>query len=153
MRTEGQQIGSKGVAMGLTLHVERKGTYLYLTITGVYDLVSAKRITEQLFEACRSHGMPKGLVDIRSVEGEISTIERFEYAEFFVRCQRDYRTQEGKLIRLACFGTEPFVDPDRFGLTVALNRGAILLVTTDIDEALKWLDVIPAKNPDAGAPQ
>ena len=129
--------------MGLRLQVDDKA-FLYVTVTGVYDLSSAKSATVEIFEACRDHRMPIGLVDYRSVEGEIPTMERFEYAEFFIRCQREYLTPEGKVIKLAYLGTEPLVDPDRFGLIVALNRGAIATVTTDINEALAWLELIPA---------
>jgi len=39
-------------------------------------------------------------------------------------------------------GKEPMIDLERFGETVAVNRGAIGKVFTDVDEAVAWLEQI-----------
>jgi hypothetical protein len=42
---------------------------------------------------------------------------------------------------VAYVGDEPLIDPARFGETVAVNRGALIKVTTDLNEAFAWLGV------------
>jgi RimJ/RimL family protein N-acetyltransferase len=42
-------------------------------------------------------------------------------------------------IRIAFIGSEPFLDPERFGETVAVNRGLNVRVFTDEVAALTWL--------------
>ena len=53
------------------------------------------------------------------------------------------RRAAGKLdhVQIACVGTSPVIDPQRFGEKVA--RGLPLKVSTDIGEALAWLGVNP----------
>jgi len=58
-----------------------------------------------------------------------------------------YLTYGGK-IRMAIVGSEPYIDPDRFGETVATNRGGDVGVFTSMTDALAWLDV---KDPKATA--
>jgi hypothetical protein len=41
------------------------------------------------------------------------------------------------------------LDPDRFGETVAVNRGMPVRVFDNLEEALKWLAVTSANIPDA----
>ena len=45
---------------------------------------------------------------------------------------------------LAYVGTEPLFDHDRFGQTVATNRGAHIKSVENVDDALSWLDAAPA---------
>jgi hypothetical protein len=42
---------------------------------------------------------------------------------------------------VAIVGVEPLVDRDRFGQTVAQNRGLPVKITTRLEEALSWLDI------------
>ena len=44
-------------------------------------------------------------------------------------------------LQIAVYGHQPFVDPGRFGETVALNRGANVKVSERLDEARAWLGV------------
>jgi hypothetical protein len=47
-------------------------------------------------------------------------------------------------LRLAVLGSEEIIDPQRFGESVARNRGMESKVTTDPAEAAAWLEVDPA---------
>jgi len=51
--------------------------------------------------------------------------------------------QSGLLIKLAFVGQAPSMDPARFGMMVARNRGAQVVVVEDVNEALNWLGVTP----------
>jgi hypothetical protein len=87
---------------------------------------------EITYECLRSaHGAV--MVDVRSIEGQISFGDRFEFgatmAEVLV----------GKKIRLVFLCRADQVSPNRFLESVAVNRGAWLKVATDQSDALNWL--------------
>jgi len=53
-----------------------------------------------------------------------------------------YHQERGAVvIRVAIVGVEPLVDRDRFGQTVAQNRGLPVKITTRMEEALSWLEI------------
>ena len=77
------------------------------------------------------------LIDGRRLTGELfTTMERFKVGEAFAYLQRGLPF----VTRVAVVGNEPLVDPNRFGETVAVNRGALGKVFTDIEEATMWLE-------------
>ena len=45
---------------------------------------------------------------------------------------------------------EPVLDPQRFGETVAVNRGMFVKAFDSPEDALQWLGIAPANKPDAG---
>ena len=69
-------------------------------------------------------------------------IERFCYGEFTARAVAEYALRNG------CPSPEfayvlhiPVLDPNRFGETVALNRGMRIKVFDDLDVARDWLGI------------
>jgi SOS response regulatory protein OraA/RecX len=44
-------------------------------------------------------------------------------------------------VQVAVYGRRPLIDPERFAETVAVNRGAKVKVSEQLDEALAWLGV------------
>ena len=127
--------------MGLDLHVEQKSDYLLITVSGGLDLESAKEASQRSLKLLESHKQSKALVDCRNVAGPLSTIERYDYATFLADLHARYALEHGAPLRVAYVGNEPLIDPGRFGETVAVNRGALMKVTTDIGEARAWLGV------------
>jgi hypothetical protein len=127
--------------MGLDLQVERKADYLLITVSGGFDLESAKDAARRIIEFCEAHKQSKALVDCRNVAGPLSTIERYDYATFVADLHTRYALEHGAPLRVAYVGNEPLIDPSRFGETVAVNRGALLKATTDMGEARAWLGV------------
>lgn len=63
-------------------------------------------------------------------------MERFKLGDAFSTIQRKYNPP----ICFAVVGDEPIIDPERFGETVAVNRGVLGKVFTDIDEAVAWVE-------------
>lgn len=52
-----------------------------------------------------------------------------------------FGTDESSGVRFAFVGNEPFIEPERFAATVAVNRGVQMKATTDLQEALDWLNI------------
>jgi hypothetical protein len=138
--------------MSLNLQCEPRETYLYVRFTGVFALREAEDLSLRFLDACFEHGKSKALIDIRSVEGDPTTMERWEYSVFIANQVLNYRTS-GRLqyLRLAYLGSLPLIDPLKFGETVAVNRGLNVKATTDIDVAFAWLEFVPGTRLDARA--
>lgn len=127
--------------MGLSLRIEPRDTYLYVVLTGAFSLPEAKTLSLRILDACVEHRITKVLVDVHAVSGPISVMERFDYAEFLSQKHLEYVARKLPPARFAYVGTEPIIDPGRFGETVAVNRGMAIRATTDLREALRWLGV------------
>jgi hypothetical protein len=78
------------------------------------------------------------------VQGQPTVAERYDYSAFMARevVSRAVRFG-GPAVRLAYLGYAPLIDPHRFGVLVARNRGALVLATENLNEALNWLGVTP----------
>ena len=71
-------------------------------------------------------------------------MERFNIAQSFtLKYFEEIKAGRVSHIRFAYLGNYPMIDPNKFGETVAVNRGLTLKATTDLKEALDWLLVEP----------
>jgi hypothetical protein len=79
-------------------------------------------------------------------------MERFYYGEF--AAQSVVESADLGVSRSTQFAyvlKVPMRDPERFGETVAVNRGMRVRTFDDLDDALGWLGTAPANKPDADA--
>jgi hypothetical protein len=112
------------------------GAYIELECAGIYTLESSLQVFEQAFEIAAREGRSAVLVDIRLLAGSPPTFgERYDQG---VRVATLQSAQEPR-IRLAVLGGEPMVHPERVGEIVAVSRGALARVFTDLDEAVAWV--------------
>ena len=116
------------------IQIEPKDEYLHVEVSGAFDSVNAKEFIRQIFDACRQHDLSKIFVDIRKVEGPISTMARFELAGFFA-------AEHATSVRMVVLESREQVPDDRFFETVAGNRGASVKVVRDIEEAWECLEL------------
>ena len=122
--------------MSLTIKSEEKDGYLQITCHGVYELNYILNVFEDAFRLAEESNNKYLLLDIREITGITpSTIDRFEIGRLVAEIQRSLIT----FIQIAVVGNEPMIDPQRFGEIVALNRGAVGKVFTDLDQAIVWI--------------
>jgi hypothetical protein len=78
-------------------------------------------------------GARKLLIDVRGLTGFAipNTIQRYSFAEQVARNARG--------LVIAVVADEKMIDPNRFGVTVARNRGALAHIFASEDDARKWL--------------
>ena len=78
-------------------------------------------------------------------------VERFYYGEFAAEAVAKF-TAHGVsgATQFAYLLEVPVLDPERFGETVAVNRGMLVKTFDNLPDALAWLGAAPANNPDAG---
>jgi hypothetical protein len=134
--------------MSLEFHSEPKPGYLLVTVSGEFDLFSAKDVSRRSLEACKAHALTKAVVDFRSVTGRVAMPERYDYGVFVAELHIRHAMENKERLQVAYVGPAAMIDPGKFGEIVATNRGANIKATTDMEEALAWLGVAPAGKPD-----
>jgi len=123
--------------MSLNFQIKRESAFILVAGDGEFDLADSKRIIETAIDSALEQKVPRILIDARSVTGKPTTMQRFEFANHVVTLYR--QRERARFIRIAVVGFKPLIDPNRFGETVAVNRGVPLRVTTNITEAIEWL--------------
>ena len=126
---------------------------LHVTVTSTFSLQAAETNLLEILEAVASERCFKVLVDGRQIEGDPTTIQRFLYGSFAAEAVASH-IRYGKVAQIPQFAyvlQEPVLDPERFGETVALNRGLWVKVFENIDDARAWLNAARASSADAGA--
>ncbi len=123
--------------MGIQTEADVRDGYLYLSCSGAFSSDALLRVFEEGFTIAKGKELSAVLVDARGLGGPTpSTLQRFALAELLSDMQR----KQVPHIKFFLVGDEPFVDHQKFGETVALNRGASGKVFTNIDEAVNWIE-------------
>jgi len=117
---------------------------LYATITGEYTLEAAKQSINEMLAAVEQHRVGKVLLDGREVAGMMEAMERYRYGEYMARMLEDLAGESDFSVpRFAYVLRPPISDPGRFGETVAVNRGVLIRVFEQIEDARIWLEIGP----------
>jgi len=116
------------------IQIEPKDEYLHVEVSGAFDSANAKEFIRQIFDACCQRVLSKIFVDIRKVEGPIPTMDRFELASFFA-------AEHAAPVRMVVLESGEQVPDDKFFATVAGNRGALVKVVSDLEEAWECLEL------------
>lgn len=128
--------------MSLTVDFEIHKHYLRAIVSGDYSLRAAQDIYDQAIKIAVAGGQTRILIDASRVTGTPTQDERYMLGLFVAAEQRILasRTPPAE-VQVAVYGRQPLIDPERFGETVAVNRGANVKVSERLDEALSWLGV------------
>jgi len=126
--------------MALHLDIKPKEKYLHISITGVYELQPAKENFIQLLAACGQHKLSHVLVDFRTVEGSATKMDRYEFISSIAELHSQYVKLSGKSLRIAFVGSDALISSDAYGEKVATELSLEIKATTDIAEALEWLE-------------
>jgi len=129
------------------MHFESR--LLNVVATGEFSMDEAKRAFLEMLGAVAQYRAEKVLFNGRNLKGKPGDLERFFYGEF--AAQETIRlVQEHRIApRFAYVIKEPLRDVQRFGETVALNRGMNVKTFETQEEAFEWLEINQAKKPDA----
>ena len=122
---------------------------LNVVATGEFSMDEAKRAFLEMLGAVAQYRAEKVLFNGRTLKGKPGDLERFFYGEFAanetIRLLKEYRIAP----QFAYVIKEPLRDVQRFGETVAINRGMNVKTFESQEEAFEWLKINPAKKPDA----
>jgi hypothetical protein len=133
------------------MEIRFEGPLVYVSLAGEMNGRQAEQAYRKVLRECVAGGCSKMLIDCRALSGELTTTERYSLGKVVADENTSVASGEGgRHVRVALVGSPPFIDRDRFGETVARNRGAAVKVTYDLESAYRWLGVEP---PAAVAPE
>jgi hypothetical protein len=115
-------------------HFETMEAYSIYRLSGDGPLEEAANKVIEAITFSREQGIRKLLVDTTHWTGHSNptTFERFDWAEAFARAAFTK-------VKVAMVVRSEFMDPERFEVTVARNRGLFGNVFDSEKEALEWL--------------
>ena len=121
--------------MSYTLTMKRVGDVLHVKATGARTMETIMAMSKDIMEACARRKTPKALIDVRAMEGHLSTLNAYDIPKSFFETIRD-RTV---LQKSAIVDLKENQDRYKFLENVATNLGYIIHFFSDADEALQWL--------------
>ena len=137
----------------MQLNTQFAAGLLDVEVRGQFSLEEAKRTFLATLDSVGQHRARRVLIDGLGLTGDPEVMERFFYGEFAaVESARVARELNMPRPWFAYVLEEPVLDPRRFGENVASNRGMIVKVFENREEALKWLQAGPADQPGEGNP-
>ena len=131
------------------MQVHFEGPLLYVSLAGEMNGPLAEQTYRRVVREFVDGGCFKLLIDGRGLSGELTTTARYSLGKVVAEENASLVGKTGRQVQVAMVGTDPLLDRDRFGETVARNRGAVVKVTHDLESAYRWLGVDPP--PDAPA--
>ena len=120
---------------------------LNVVARGEFSLQQAKEAFLEMLGAVARYQAEKVLFDGRSLKGKPQDFERFFYGEFVANETMRLVKEHGIAPRFAYVIKEPLRDQQRFGETVAVNRGMIVKTFETLEGAFEWLQLLPADKP------
>lgn len=121
------------------IDVEHRDGYTAVRFFGSFSVDRYKRQADAASLACREAGTGKLLVDTTCYDLSPSTVERYELATHAVKASAG--------LKVALLVSPAFLDPNKFGILVAQNRGLAVDAFTEPAKAVEWLLAPPAADP------
>lgn len=126
--------------MSMTVKVMNEPELVLAVATGHFSVEHAKRTFVEVLEAVDRHQAKKVLFDGSGLVGEPTTMERFYYGDFVASEVNKLVYRRGcSAPRFAYVLKPPVLDRQKFGETVAVNRGMLVRTFESREEALAWL--------------
>ncbi len=130
--------------MSMGLDIRQEENYLHVQVTGIATLAESNAAAERMFSTVTDRNARRILVDCRELKNTpLPTMEVFQHAEFLADEFQKY-ARRGLLgnARFAYVFADQLAENElnRFGETVALNRGANIRVFNKLEAALRFLD-------------
>ena len=118
--------------MSLQLHMEQMPGYLAARFTGAGVPEEAWRQSELIVEHCKRTNNDRLIIDTTGLKVKISTADRFILGERLGIFARNK-------IKVAFVSAPEQMDPEKFAVLVARNRGVSVESFTDFQAAEEWL--------------
>ena len=109
-----------------------KGDHLLVEVRGTYSLKYMLSTIHEVAEHCRADNLSKVLIDLRELEGDPGIFDRFQIGIEIVKTW-DSRIKAAVIARPNVIS--------RMAENTAVNRGARVFITSEMDAALKWLEL------------
>jgi len=111
---------------------QNKGDYLLVEVNEPYSLKLAISSIQEIAARCGQDNLHKVLIDMSKVDGNPSIFDRYRAGIEIVRLW-------GSRIRAVVVARPDMIN--RVTENTAVNRGAKLLMASDMESALQWLEI------------
>jgi len=111
---------------------QNMGDYLFIDVDEPYSLKLFLSTIHEVADHCRKENLNRVLIDLRKMEGSPNVFDRYEVGIEIVKAW-------GARIKVAVIARPSILN--RMTENTAVNRGAKLLATSEMEDALKWLEV------------
>ena len=108
---------------------------MWVTATGTRSLETVLAMSKDILKVCVEKRVKKVLMDVRAMEGRLSTLDAYEIPDKHFPKMRD----RSVITHLAIIDLKEYEGSYRFFETVAVNRGFMVRIFSDVDKALEWL--------------
>src|SRR5437868_6962740 len=108
--------------------------YSIFRLEGKRTLRLSVSLIKEAISFCREHGIAKLIVDVTGLSGfaSPSIVERYWLIQ-------EWAGESRGVVRVAMLARSNIIDPQKFGVTVALNAGFPFNVFAGESEAIEWL--------------
>lgn len=131
----------KTSSAAMEVRTEVRTGYVKVTLVGEFQIEEVQDIGRRTFEICHLSKLAKVLVDARRITGRLSLLDKIDLADSMADRQMEYLVRGNRRLWIAHVVPEGMAEAPKFAETLAANRGARILVTTEMEEALRWLGV------------
>ena len=121
--------------MSYKLTLDQTDDILWVTASGTRSIDTVLAIINEIFTACKEYNLSIVLVDVRELEGRLSTINTFKLATRHFPILRELRA----IKKAAIVDLMEFEHNYRFFETLTRKRGYRLRLFSDPKEAALWL--------------
>ena len=129
------RIDERTEKMPYGLRIDVEGSFLRVTATGTRSFQTVLAISQDILATCAEKDLKKVLIDVRSLEGRLGTID----AHVIVDKHFPKIRECGVINRCAVVDLKEFEHSYRFFETVAVNRGYRFRIFSGTDQAVPWL--------------
>jgi hypothetical protein len=113
------------------VEIEERDGFLEARFLGRFAVDRFNRQVDAAALACRQRKLSLLLIDVTRLQADLSTLDRFDIGSHGARVASD--------LKVAMFSAPELVDPKKFGVLVARNRGLTIDIFTDRKAAVDWL--------------
>ena len=106
--------------------------YLELTIAGEFNLAEGKAQVDELYRLCAQHALSRVLINAGDLSENVSVGSRFNMGEYLA-------TSGTRPVRIAILTTRKVIEDSKALENTANNRGAQVMTTDRLDQAMKFL--------------
>jgi hypothetical protein len=129
------RIDERTEKMPYGLRIDVEGSFLRVTAKGTRSFQTVLAMSQDILATCAEKDLKKVLIDVRSLEGRLGTIDAHVIVDKYFPKIREC----GVINRCAVVDLKEFEHSYRFFETLAVNRGYLFRIFSGTDEAVPWL--------------
>jgi hypothetical protein len=106
--------------------------FSYIDFFGEFSVEAGKRCVDEMIKAARENHRTRALLDLRKLSGKMTMADRFQLIEYGAK-------SAGSMAKIAFVTSEEVALPGKLIETMAFNRGIVLKIFFNPEDAKLWL--------------